>query len=136
MPDEKEVGAPIKKGSETILLVDDEDFIRDLVVQVLTESGYTVLTAGDGDSGLELYRQQRDQIDLVLLDLIMPGMGGSKCLEELLQVDPQVRVLIASGYAVDGPTIEAIKAGARGHIGKPYDLEEMLRVIREVLDNN
>ncbi len=136
VPDEKEVGAPIKKGSETILLVDDEDFIRDLVVQVLTESGYTVLTAADGESGLELYRQQRDQIDLVLLDLIMPGIGGSKCLEELLQVDPQVRVLIASGYAVDGPTIEAIKAGARGHIGKPYDLEEMLRVIREVLDNN
>ena len=136
LPDEKGVGAPIKKGSETILLVDDEDFIRDLVAQVLTESGYTVLTAADGERCLELYRQQRAQIDLVLLDLIMPGIGGSKCLGELLQVNPQVRVLIASGYAVDGPTIEAIKAGARGHIGKPYDLEEMLRVIREVLDHN
>jgi signal transduction histidine kinase/ActR/RegA family two-component response regulator len=134
--DEKEARAPIMKGSETILLVDDEEFIRDLVVQVLGESGYTVITAPDGKSGLKLYGEQQARIDLVILDLIMPEMGGRKCLEELLKMDPQVSVLIASGYALDGPAIEAIKAGARGHISKPYDLKEMLRVIREVLDNN
>jgi len=63
-------------------------------------------------------------------------MGGRKCLAELLKMDPQVRVLIASGYALDGPAVEAIKAWARGHISKPYDIKEMLRVIREVLDHN
>jgi DNA-binding NarL/FixJ family response regulator len=63
-------------------------------------------------------------------------MGGRRCLEELLKMDPQARVLIASGYALDGQTIEAIRAGARGHISKPYDIEEMLKVIREVLDDN
>jgi CheY-like chemotaxis protein len=134
--DEKEARAPIMKGSETILLVDDEELIRDLVVQVLSESGYTVITAPDGKSGLKLYDEQQARIDLVILDLIMPEMGGRKCLAELLKMDPQVRVLIASGYALDGPAIEAIKAGARGHISKPYDLKEMLRMIREVLDHN
>jgi PAS domain S-box-containing protein len=134
--DEKEARAPIMKGSETILLVDDEELIRDLVVQVLDESGYTVITAPDGKSGLKLYGEQQARIDLVILDLIMPEMGGRKCLAELLKMDPQVRVLIASGYALDGPAIEAIKAGARGHISKPYDIKEMLRVIREVLDHN
>ena len=134
--DEKEARAPIMKGSETILLVDDEELIRDLVVQVLGESGYTVLTAPDGKSGLKLYGEQQAQIDLVILDLIMPEMGGRKCLEELLKMDPQARVLIASGYALDGPAIEAIKTGARGHISKPYDIKEMLRVIRQVLDCN
>ena len=124
------------KEPEIILVVDDEEFIRDLVVQVLGESGYTVITAPDGESGLKLYGEQQAQIDLVILDLIMPGMGGRRCLGELLKVDPQARVLIASGYALDGPTIEAIRAGARGHISKPYDIEEILRVIREVLDDN
>ncbi|MCG6945707.1 MAG: response regulator [Deltaproteobacteria bacterium] len=134
--DEEEAQAPIKKGSETILLVDDEELIRDLVVQVLGESGYTVITAPDGKSGLNLYGEQQAQIDLVILDLIMPEMGGRKCLEELIKMDPQARVLIASGYALDGPAIEAIKTGARGHISKPYDIKEMLRVIRAVLDHN
>jgi CheY-like chemotaxis protein len=134
--DEKESRAPIMRGSETILLVDDEELIRDLVVQVLGESGYTVITASDGKSGVELYGKQQAQIDLVILDLIMPEMGGRECLEELLKIDPQARVLIASGYALDGPAIEAIKTGARGHISKPYDIKEMLRVIRDVLDHN
>ncbi len=83
--DEKEARAPIMKGNETILLVDDEEFIRDLVVQVLGESGYTVITAPDGKSGLKLYGEQQARIDLVILDLIMPEMGGRKCLEKLLE---------------------------------------------------
>ena len=72
-------------GTETILLVDDEDFIRDLGKEILTNFGYTIFTAADGESGLEVYRQERDRIDLIILDLIMPGMGGKKCLDELVR---------------------------------------------------
>ncbi len=123
-------------GNETILLVDDEEFIRELGVDVLGRAGYTVLTANNGENALELYRQERARIDLVILDLIMPGMGGSKCLEELLTIDPHTRVLIASGYSPDGPTKGALDAGAKGFVSKPYDTRQFLQLVREILDRN
>ncbi len=123
-------------GNETILLVDDEEFIRELGVDVLGRAGYTVLTANNGENALELYRQERARIDLVILDLIMPGMGGSKCLEELLTIDPHTRVLIASGYSPDGPTKGALDSGAKGFVSKPYDTNQLLQLIREILDRN
>ena len=121
-------------GKETILLVDDEEFIRELGVDVLGRAGYTVLTASNGENALELYSQERTQIDLVILDLIMPGMGGSKCLEELLNIDPHARVLIASGYSPDGPTKGALDIGAKGFISKPYDTTQLLQLVRKILD--
>ncbi len=124
----------IKGGSETILLVDDEEFIRQLGVDVLGRAGYKVLTAADGESALELYSQSRSGIDLVILDLIMPGMGGSKCLEELLQHDPGARVLIASGYSPDGPTKGVLDTGAKGFVSKPYDARKLLDLVRKILD--
>ena len=123
-------------GNETILLVDDEEFIRELGVDVLGRAGYTVLTASNGENALELYQQERARIDLVILDLIMPGMGGSKCLEELLKMDPDTRVLIASGYSPDGPTKGAIDTGAKGFVSKPYDTSKLLQLVREILDRN
>ncbi|UCF01119.1 MAG: PAS domain S-box protein, partial [Deltaproteobacteria bacterium] len=123
-------------GSETILLVDDEEFIRELGADVLGRAGYTVLTAGDGENALKLYRQERARIDLVILDLIMPGMGGRKCLEELLTIDPHTRVLISSGYSPDGPTKGALDTGAKGFVSKPYDTSQLLQLVREILDRN
>jgi PAS domain S-box-containing protein len=123
-------------GNETILLVDDEEFIRELGVDVLGRAGYTVLTASNGENALELYQQERARIDLVILDLIMPGMGGSKCLEELLKMDPDTRVLIASGYSPDGPTKGALDTGAKGFVSKPYDTSQLLQLVRKILDRN
>jgi two-component system cell cycle sensor histidine kinase/response regulator CckA len=123
-------------GNETILLVDDEEFIRELGVDVLGRAGYTVLTASDGENALKLYRQERARIDLVILDLIMPGMGGRKCLEELLRIDPHTRVLISSGYSPDGPTKGALETGAKGFVSKPYDTTQLLQLVREILDRN
>ena len=123
-------------GNETILLVDDEEFIRELGVDVLGRAGYTVLTASNGENALELYQQERARIDLVILDLIMPGMGGSKCLEELLKMDPETRVLIASGYSPDGPTKGALETGAKGFVSKPYDTSQLLKLVRKILDRN
>jgi len=123
-------------GSETILLVDDEEPIRNLGTQILEEFGYTVLTAADGESALQLYSEQQERIGLVILDLIMPGMGGKLCLVELLKINLEAKVAIASGYSPDGPTKEILRNGAKGFISKPYDLRQMLKVVREVLDQN
>jgi len=134
MVQENKIIAPVAGGNEKILLVDDEDIIRDLGIQLLGESGYTVFTAPDGETALELYRKEQEQIDLVILDLLMPGMGGMKCLDELLTINPEARVLISTGYSVDGPTKETVEARTSGCISKPFDRGQILNVIREVLD--
>ncbi|HYA01996.1 MAG TPA: response regulator, partial [Syntrophobacteria bacterium] len=78
----------------------------------------------------------RSRIDLVVLDLIMPGMGGLKCLREILEINPGTLVLVASGYAAGGPWREAAEAGAKGYISKPYEIEKIAATIRLVLDQN
>jgi len=123
-------------GTETILLVDDEDPIRILGIQILEEFGYTVLSAADGESALQIYQEEHEKIKLVILDLIMPGMGGKRCLVELLKVNPEAKVAIASGYSPDGPTREILKNGAKGFVSKPYDIRQILTVVREVLDQD
>jgi len=128
------LGPVPRGGTETILLVDDEEFLRDLGTRVLLKAGYTVLTACDGKKALEVYSSQRGNISLVILDLIMPQMGGKQCLEELLRMDPSVKVLVASGHAESGPAEAALQAGAKGFVSKPYDVKELLKTVREVLD--
>lgn len=123
-----------KGGDETIMLVDDEEYIRELGVELLSDVGYEVLTATDGEGALELYRKEQKRIDLVILDLVIPGMGGKKCYEEILKIDPQAKILIVSGYSVNGPGQEAMKAGARGFVGKPFDVYNILTTIRNILD--
>jgi len=130
-------GEPMPKGgSETILLVDDEEMIRNIGKDILERFGYTVLLAPDGETALELYRKRRQDISLVILDLIMPGMGGKKCLEEILKLDPQAKVLIASGYSLNGPTKEALESGVRAFVRKPYEVKQMLEEVRKVLDQD
>ena len=121
---------------KTILVVDDDELILIFGKQCLERAGYTVLTAIDGESCLELYRQKQGQIDLVLLDIIMPGMGGKKCLEELLKENPQAKILIASGHDPDEPTREILDAGAKGIASKPFEIRQLLKVVREVLDHD
>jgi CheY-like chemotaxis protein len=123
-------------GTETILVVDDEDPVRDLAHRTLSRAGYRVLTAVDGPQALELYRENGDDISLVILDLIMPSMGGAECLAELLKLDPGVRVLIASGYSGEVTEGEALERGARGFLGKPFQQEELLQQVRLTLDGN
>jgi PAS domain S-box-containing protein len=121
-------------GSETILLVDDEEFLRDLGCRILTKAGYTVITASNGKEALDEYRERCHDIDLVILDVIMPEMGGKQCLEALLSINPSARVVVASGFSVKGPTRDAVTARAKGFVNKPYDIGQLLAVVREVLD--
>ncbi|MBI5248041.1 MAG: PAS domain S-box protein [Desulfomonile tiedjei] len=123
-------------GTETILLVDDEDMVRELGERILRKSGYTMLVAPNGAKALALYTENRDRISLVILDLIMPGMGGKQCLEELLKIDPQVRVLISSGFSGDVSVKESLDIGALGFVGKPFRMNELLLKVRKLLDKH
>ncbi len=121
---------------ETILLVDDEDMVRDLGADYLTELGYTVRTASNGRQALEIYRQNQAEISLVLLDLIMPEMSGKICLEELLKINPDVKVVVVSGYCSDETPGGPVNLGARGFVSKPYDLDSLVNTIQKVLREN
>ena len=114
--------------------MDDEEIIRDVGKATLTRFGYRVLTAADGEIALERYRREQQRIDLVILDLVMPKMSGKKCLEALVEINPAVRVIVASGYSESEHRAGLIKSGAKGFIGKPYAANKLLSVIREVLD--
>lgn len=124
----------IRGGTETILLAEDDELIRNNCVQLLTKFGYTILAAPDGDSALELYHQKQHRIDLVILDLNMPGMGGEKSLSELLKINPGARVMITSGKSDNGSLKNIVESGAKGYIEKPYKIEQLLNAIRDVLD--
>ena len=122
------------EGTETILVVDDEDDIREITAEVLESSGYEVLTAASGEQALDVFSDQGSSIDMVILDLNMPGMGGRQCLREILNINSELPVLISSGYTVNGMARETIESGSAGFIAKPYQAKELLTKVREVMD--
>ena len=124
-----------QRGSETILIVDDDASLRKFASQALEMFGYGFMTANSGEEALEIYSAKSDEIDLIILDLGMPGMGGHKCLQELLRIDGRVKVLIASGYSLNDQVKDSIEAGAAGYVPKPYKVNELLEKVRSVLDN-
>ena len=121
-------------GPETILLVDDESGVIEVTGEYLELNGYKVMLADRGEAAVEIFRQNRDLIDLIVMDLGMPGIGGLRALNLLRGVDPGVRVVIASGYVSDNQVKEAMEAGAAGFVGKPYRLQVLLEKVREILD--
>ncbi len=122
------------KGSETILLVDDEVMVLEVGVEVLKDLGYTVLQAQGGGEAVELYSRNRDDIDLVILDMIMPDLGGGQAYDRLKDIDHKVKVLLSSGYGIDGQATEILNRGCNGFIQKPFGITELSAKIREVLD--
>ncbi len=121
-------------GTETVMLVDDEEFVRELGARILTKQGYTVLQAANGKEAVDLFKREQSRISLVILDLIMPEMGGKDCLKSILGLDPHVKALIASGYSADTSTKECIGLGAKGFIAKPFRFKELLQQVRNALD--
>ncbi len=122
-------------GTETILLVDDEDLVRELGKRILSMNGYKVITASNGKEALDLYALHRETISLVVLDLVMPSMGGKDCLNAIRRLDPDAKVLIASGYSADSSANEVLSLGAKGFVGKPFRFKELLLQVRQTLDN-
>ena len=104
--------------------------------RILEQLGYRVLAAAGGPQALEIYRRERDRIDLVILDMLMPGMGGAATFQQLKEIDPGVRVLLSSGYSLDGEAQQVMAAGARGFIQKPYRLAVLSHKVAEILGSS
>jgi PAS domain S-box-containing protein len=121
-------------GTETILLVDDEKSILEIGSETLNFYGYKILTAETGEQAIDIYQSKKGKIKLVILDLIMPGKGGKKCLSDLLTIDLHAKVLMTSGYSSSQQIEELTKIGAAGFINKPYGTKELLVKIREIID--
>ena len=133
-PEEPTGREMLRGGTKNVLLVDDEEFIRDLGSRILTGAGYTIITASNGKEGLEVYQTRGDEIALVILDLVMPEMGGTQCLEALLRLNPSTKVVIASGYTANGPTEDALAIGAKGFVAKPFGFKELSLCLHDVLN--
>jgi len=135
-PDEEETAeADPPGGRETILLVDDEKVITEVTGKLLEELGYRILTAGGGQEAVDLYRQKHAEIDLVILDMIMPGLGGSAAFDGMKAVNPSVRVILSSGYSLNGKAQAIMDKGVRFFLQKPYRLYDLAQKIREALSD-
>jgi CheY-like chemotaxis protein len=119
---------------ELILVVDDEEFITVLAKQVLSEDGYRVVSAKNGFQAIEIYRQLKDSIALVILDFVMPVMDGADVFTELQQINPNVSVVLSSGFAEQDRLRGMLASGLRGFIPKPYTQKKLLEQIRQTLD--
>ncbi len=125
----------IHRGHETILLVDDEDVILDVGEEMLKELGYKVLKAKGGGKAVSLYRKNKDKIDMVILDMIMPDLGGGETYDKLKGINSGVRVLLSSGYSIDGLATQILNKGCNGFIQKPFNVGQLSQKIREILSD-
>ena len=117
---------------KTILLVDDEDMIWDVISDMLQQLGYRIILAGDGKEAVQIYGSNPGMIDLVILDMLMPNMGGRETFFILKELDPQVKVLASSGYVSQEEIQDVMDAGAAGFLRKPYRLADLARKIHEI----
>jgi CheY-like chemotaxis protein len=124
----------VLRGSETVLLVDDEEMIIDVGERFLANLGYRVLSAQGGREAVLRYEKNRNEIDLVILDMVMPDMGGSETFDRLKAINPDLRVLLSSGYSIGGEASAILGRGCDGFIQKPFDLKALSKKIREILD--
>ena len=123
----------IMKGTGTILLVDDEEEVLNVGDGFLKAMGYQVITAHDGKEATEVYRKHQESIDLVVLDIVMPVMGGSEVFDRLKKINPDIKVLLSSGYSIDGEATKILERGASGFIQKPFDIKQLSQSIHEIL---
>jgi len=131
---EKESTGEIIEGTETILLVDDEDMIVNVGEQILKRLGYKVIIAKSGKEAIELYKEDQEKIDMVILDMIMPDVGGKMAYKKLKEIDPDIKVLLSSGYSITGQAQEILDKGCNGFIQKPFNLKDLSLKLREILD--
>jgi two-component system, cell cycle sensor histidine kinase and response regulator CckA len=133
---ETEIAEPkILTGKETILLVDDEKSIAEVTREILESLGYRIITAGSGQEAIAIFMEKKNEIDLVILDMIMPGMGGGKAFDALREIHPGLKVILSSGYGADGEARHILERGCNGFIQKPFRVAAISKKIREILDS-
>jgi PAS domain S-box-containing protein len=122
------------KGREIIMLVDDEEMVAEVGQKMLQKLGYRVILAQSGQKAIQIFEKLHSRIDLVILDMIMPEMGGSETFDHLKAIGPDIKVLLSSGYAIDGQASQIMERGCNGFIQKPFSLRHFSQKIREILD--
>jgi CheY-like chemotaxis protein len=125
---------PVLKGTETVLLVDDELKVLDICERFLKTLGYSVLTAKTGWEALQIYEGNKTNIDIVVIDMIMPEMNGRDLFDQLRTIDPSLRALVSTGYSVEGEVSELIRRGCKGYIQKPFSIKLLAKEIRRILN--
>ena len=131
---EKETGpTTIIKGSGAILLIDDEKMILDVGIELLEELGYTVQSAMSGQEAIDIFQKDRGQFDLVIMDMIMPEMGGGETFDRLKEIDPDVKVLLSSGYSINGQATKILRRGCDGFIQKPFNMNQLAEKVQKIL---
>lgn len=130
-PDEE-----LLKGEETILLVDDEDMILDVGTDIIERLGYTVLCAKSGKEAIGIYEENPGRIDMVILDMIMPEIGGGETYDRLKEISPDIKVLLSSGYSINGQATEILDRGCNGFLQKPFNARDLSKKLRKILDGD
>ena len=121
-------------GTETILLVDDEPMVLEVGAKMLTKLGYETLVAKGGKEAVDLYEANKEKIELVILDVIMPDMGGGEAYDQLKKINGDIKVLLSSGYSIEGQATDILKRGCDGFIQKPFNMQQLSQSIRKILD--
>jgi CheY-like chemotaxis protein len=116
-----------------VLFVDDEDMVLRVGTRMLERLGFRVLRAAGGEAAIDIFRDRADDIDLVLLDMVMPGLSGSQVFEALREIDPDVDVLLSTGYSIDDRAADVLRRGCRGYVQKPYSIATLAEKIDAVL---
>jgi PAS domain S-box-containing protein len=122
------------KGKETVLLVDDEEMIIDVAQRMLDKLGYKVFTARDGKEAVAAFRKHKQEIDVIILDMIMPKMSGGEAFDRIKEIRPEIKVLLSSGYSINGQASEILNRGCNGFIQKPFNLQNLSKSLRTILE--
>jgi PAS domain S-box-containing protein len=133
-PMEKPAEEKLYKGGESILVVDDEEVILSVCRGILEKLGYRIMVAKSGQEAVERYRENQQEIDLILMDMVMPGMGGEETFDRLRSINPKVRIILSTGFSLEGKAGQLLEKGCRGFIQKPFKMNLLSQTIREVLD--
>lgn len=124
----------IVKGHETILLVDDEELVLKVTMEILQTLGYRVFVAGGGEEAIDVFRANQEEIDMVILDMIMPGIGGEETYDSLKDIKPDVKVILSSGYSIDGKAKGILDRGCNAFLQKPFNIRDLSQKVRQVLE--
>jgi len=136
LAEEKASAQEIVAGEGTILLVDDEEMILAVAEEMVKALGYDVIIAGKGADAIEAYRNNKGKITMIVLDMIMPDISGGEVFDQLRKIDPKVKVLLSSGYTINGDASLIMGRGCNGFIQKPFNIQELSKKISEVLAAN
>ncbi len=124
----------LTKGTGTVLLVDDEEVIIEVGKELLETMGYRVLIAKDGEEAIAIYKKHLDDIDIVVLDMVMPNMGGGKAYDRMKEINPDIKILLSSGFSINGEASEILARGCNGFIQKPFTMKELSKRVSKILE--